>query len=168
MYGVNKVILVGTIGKENKVTDFTNGGKIVTNSLATTKKGFKTKDGREVKDRTDWHNIVFRDGLAKLAEQFIKVGTNLYIEGELRTRSYDGNNGQKIYTTEVHVLEMHLLPSAKKKDDQSNNSTANNSQAPAEQKNSSPDNSQEQDAFAEADEQRLSNIKNHFEDKFGW
>lgn len=106
---VNKVILMGHTGKDPEVKTFDNGGVVAQFSLATTKRGFKTKDGREIPERTEWHNIVLSNGLAKVAEQYVKKGDKLYIEGELRTRSYEDNNGVKHFITEVYGYDMEML-----------------------------------------------------------
>ena len=106
---VNKVILIGHTGKAPDVKYFDNGGVVATFSLATTKRGFQTKDGRDIPERTEWHNIVLQNGLAKIAEQYVKKGDKLYIEGELRTRSYDDAHGVKRYITEVVGYDMEML-----------------------------------------------------------
>ena len=113
---VNKVILMGHTGKDPDVKTFDNGGVVAQFPLATTKRGFTTKDGREIPERTEWHNIVLSNGLAKIAGQYIKKGDKLYIEGELRTRSYEDNNGVKRYITEVYGFNMEML--SPKKDGQ--------------------------------------------------
>lgn len=113
---VNKVILMGNVGKDPEYKDFDNGGSVAQFTLATTKRGFKTKDGKEVPERTEWHNIVLSNGLAKVAEQYVKKGDKLYIEGELRTRSYEDNNGVKHFITEVYGFNMEML--SPKKDGQ--------------------------------------------------
>lgn len=113
---VNKVILMGHTGKDPDVKTFDNGGVVAQFPLATTKRGFTTKDGREIPERTEWHNIVLSNGLAKIAGQYVKKGDKLYIEGELRTRSYEDNNGVKRYVTEVYGYNMEVL--SPKKDGQ--------------------------------------------------
>lgn len=113
---VNKVILMGHTGKDPVVKTFDNGGVVAQFPLATTKRGFTTKDGREIPERTEWHNIVLSNDLAKIAGQYVKKGDKLYIEGELRTRSYEDNNGVKRYVTEVYGYNMEML--SPKKDGQ--------------------------------------------------
>ena len=113
---VNKVILMGHTGKAPDVKTFDNGGVVAQFPLATTKIGFTTKDGREIPERTEWHNIVLSNGLAKIAGQYVKKGDKLYIEGKLRTRSYEDNNGVKRYVTEVYGYNMEML--SPKKDGQ--------------------------------------------------
>lgn len=106
---VNKVTLLGHTGKAPDFKEFDNGGCVATFSLATTKRGFTTRDGREIPERTEWHNVVLQNGLAKVANQYVKKGDKLYIEGELRTRSYDDANGVKRYITEVVATYMEML-----------------------------------------------------------
>ena len=106
---VNKVILLGHTGKAPDFKELDNGGCVATFSLATTKRGFTTKDGQQVPERTEWHNIVLQNGLAKVAKQYVKKGDRLYIEGELRTRSYDDANGVKRYVTEIFATYMEML-----------------------------------------------------------
>lgn len=106
---VNKVILLGHTGKAPDFKEFDNGGCVATFSLATTKRGFTTKDGRQIPERTEWHNIVLQNGLAKVANQYVKKGDKLYIEGELRTRSYDDTQGVKRYITEIVATDMEML-----------------------------------------------------------
>ena len=106
---VNKVILLGNTGKAPDFKKFDNGGCVATFSLATTKRGFTTKDGRQIPERTEWHNVVLQNGLAKVANQYVKKGDKLYIEGELRTRSYDDAQGVKRYITEIVATDMKML-----------------------------------------------------------
>ena len=113
---VNKVTLLGHTGKAPDFKEFDNGGCVATFSLATTKRGFTTKDGRQIPERTEWHNVVLQNGLAKVANQYVKKGDKLYIEGKIRTRSYEDNNGVKRYITEVYGFNMEML--SPKKDGQ--------------------------------------------------
>lgn len=106
---VNKVTLLGNTGKAPDVKYFDNGGCVAQFTLATTKRAFTTKDGRQIPERTEWHNVVLQNGLAKVAEQYVKKGDKLYIEGELRTRSYDDANGVKRYITEIVATDMEML-----------------------------------------------------------
>lgn len=106
---VNKVFLMGYTGKDPDVKTFDNGGVVAQFPLATTKRGFTTKDGREIPERTEWHNIVLQNGLAKVAKEYVKKGDKLYIEGDIRTRSYEDNNGVKRYITEVYGFKMEML-----------------------------------------------------------
>lgn len=109
---LNKVMLIGNVGADPQFKQFENGCTAQL-SLATTKRGFKTKEGKEVEERTEWHNIVIYNTLAKTAREYVHKGDRLYIEGELRTRSYEDNQGVKRYVTEVVCQQMQFL-SAKK------------------------------------------------------
>lgn len=106
---VNKVTLLGNTGKDPDFKTFDNGGCVAQFTLATTKRAFTTKDGRQILERTEWHNIVLQNGLAKVAQQYVHKGDKLYIEGELRTRSYDDANGVKRYITEIVATDMEML-----------------------------------------------------------
>lgn len=113
---VNKVILMGNVGKDPEYKDFDNGGSVAQFTLATTDRALKTANGTEVPERTEWHNIVLQNGLAKIAKEYVKKGDKLYIEGKIRTRSYEDNNGVKRYVTEVYGYNMEML--SPKKDGQ--------------------------------------------------
>lgn len=105
---LNKVILIGNVGRDPEVRYVTDNVPVASFTLATTKRGYKTQDGKEVPEKTEWHNIVLWRGLAKVAEQYVKKGTQLYIEGELQTRSWE-KDGVKHYTTEIIANDMQLL-----------------------------------------------------------
>ena len=106
---VNKIILLGNVGKDPEVRYFDNGGAVANFSLATTERGYTAANGTQVPDRTEWHNIVLWKGLAEVAEKYVKKGSKLYIEGKIRTRSYDDAHGNKRYITEVWGDTMELL-----------------------------------------------------------
>ena len=129
---INKVILIGNLGKDPDVRYFDNGNAVASFSLATTEKGYTAQNGTQVPDRTEWHNIVCWRCLAKVAEQYVKKGTQVYIEGKIRSRSYDDANGVKRYVTEIYADNLQLLGS------KSNNTGEPNSQQPNNQQPSSP------------------------------
>lgn len=106
---VNKVILIGNVGKDPEVRYFDNGGSVANFSLATTERGYTAANGTQVPDRTDWHNIVLWRGLAEIAEKYVKKGSKIYIEGKIKTRSYDDSAGNKRYVTEIWGDNMELL-----------------------------------------------------------
>ena len=106
---VNKIILLGNVGKDPEVRYFDNGGAVANFTLATTERGYTAANGTQVPDRTEWHNIVLWRGLAEIAEKYVKKGSKLYIEGKIRTRSYDDANGNKRYITEIWGDNMELL-----------------------------------------------------------
>ena len=98
---VNKVILVGHLGKDPEVRALTSGGKVATLRMATSET-WKDKGTGEKKERTEWHNVViFNDGLVGVAEQYLKKGSKVYVEGMLATRKWTDQAGQERYTTEV-------------------------------------------------------------------
>lgn len=99
MSGINKVILVGHLGKDPEIRTFENGSKVAHFTLATTEYR-KDKDGNRV-EMTEWHNIVMWRNLAELAEKYLRKGRQIYVEGRLRTRTWDDANGVRHYFTEV-------------------------------------------------------------------
>ena len=100
-YSINKVILVGNVGKDPETKTFQNGSKVVNFSIATSEK-WKDKVSGENKEQTEWHRVtIFNAGLVSIAEQYIKKGMKVYIEGQLQTRKWQDQSGQDKYTTEV-------------------------------------------------------------------
>lgn len=98
---VNKVIIVGNLGKDPEVRSFQNGGRVCNLSIATSE-SWKDKASGERKERTEWHRVViFNENLLKVAESYLKKGTKVYIEGQLETRKWTDQSGQEKYTTEV-------------------------------------------------------------------
>jgi single-strand DNA-binding protein len=108
---VNKVILIGNLGKDPEVRHLENGASVANFSLATSET-YKDRTSGERKTITDWHNIVLWRGLAEIAEKYLKKGSKIYIEGKLRTRSYEDQNGQTRYVTEVVGDELTMLDKA--------------------------------------------------------
>ena len=104
---INKVILLGRVGKDPEVKQF-DGGDKASFSLATTERGYTTKNGTVVPERTEWHNIICWKGLASIAERFVNKGDLIYIEGKITSRSYDSDNGKK-YITEILAQNIELL-----------------------------------------------------------
>lgn len=90
-------------------------------TLATTERGYTTQSGIQIPDKTEWHNIVVWRGLAEIAEKYVRKGTQLYIEGKIRTRSWEDQNKIRRYTTEIYVDNMELLG---RRDGQSSSSSA--------------------------------------------
>jgi single-strand DNA-binding protein len=112
--GVNKVVLIGNLGKDPEVQTFETYKKAAF-SLATTEVS-RDKEGNEVQ-HTEWHNIVMWRGLAEIAEQYLRKGSQVYIEGKIRTRSYDAKDGQKKYVTEIQADNLVLLGGRKEGSD---------------------------------------------------
>jgi len=107
MAGVNKVILVGNLGKDPELRRLENGTAVTKFSLATSD-SYKDKDGNKV-DQTEWHNIVLWRGLAEVAEKYLKKGSQIYIEGKIKSRSWEDKEGNKKYTTEIVGDNMKML-----------------------------------------------------------
>ena len=106
---VNKVILIGNVGKEPEVRYLDSGVAVATFSLATTERGYTLQNGTQVPDRTEWHNIVCWRNLAELSEKYIKKGNQIFVEGKIRTRSWTDQTGAKRYTTEIVADNIRLL-----------------------------------------------------------
>ena len=108
---VNKVILVGNLGRDPEVRSSQDGTKIVNLSIATSER-WKDRNSGEQRERTEWHRVViFNENLARLAEQYLRKGSKGYIEGSLRTSSWEAQDGQKRYRTEVMARDMQMLDS---------------------------------------------------------
>ncbi len=108
--GVNKVILVGNCGQDPE-TKFTAGGAAVTNISIATSESWKDKQSGQTQERTEWHRVVFFNRLAEIAGEYLRKGSKLYIEGSLRTRKWQDQQGQDRYTTEIVGNEMQMLDS---------------------------------------------------------
>lgn len=117
-------MLIGNVGKEPDVKYYDRDQACAMFTLATTERGYTLQNGTQVPDRTEWHNIVLYRGLAKVAEKYVHKGDKLYVEGKLRTRSYDDQNGKRRYITEVYAENMELL-SPKPQNDSGNRHTDN-------------------------------------------
>lgn len=106
---LNKVQLIGNVGKDPEVRYLDNGVAVAAFPLATTERGYKLTNGTQVPERTEWHNIVLWRGLAETAEKYVHKGDKLYIEGKIRSRSYDDQNGIKRYVYEIFADNMEML-----------------------------------------------------------
>lgn len=106
---VNKVILVGNVGKDPDVRYFDDNSARASFPLATSERGYKMANGTVVPERTEWHNIVCWRGLAQVVEKYVKKGDPLYIEGKIRTRSYEDQSGIKRYVTEINAETIEFL-----------------------------------------------------------
>lgn len=108
---MNKVMLIGNVGKEPDVKYYDADQAVAQFPLATTERGYTLQNGTRVPDRTDWHNIVLWRELAKIAEKYVHKGDKLYIEGRIRYRYYDDKKGQRRFVTEIYADNMELLTS---------------------------------------------------------
>jgi len=107
MAGVNKVILVGNLGKDPQVRYLDNGVAVANFSLATTE-SYKNKEGERV-SQTEWHNVVLWRGLAEVAEKYLKKGASVYVEGKIKTRKWEDKEGVTRYSTEILGDNMTML-----------------------------------------------------------
>tara|TARA_B100001540_G_C15572601_1_gene535661 strand:+ start:58 stop:495 length:438 start_codon:yes stop_codon:yes gene_type:complete len=121
MAGVNKVILVGNLGKDPEVKYLENGTAVANFTVATSE-SYKDKEGKRI-DQTEWHNVVVWRKLAEIAETYLKKGSQIYLEGKLRTRSWEDQQGNKRYTTEVVADTFTML--GKKEESQSSQNAQN-------------------------------------------
>ena len=129
--GVNKVILVGNVGGDPE-TKFLPSGGAVTNLTVATSESWKDKQTGQQQERTEWHKIVFFNRLAEIAAEYVKKGSKIYIEGQLRTRNWE-KDGVKHYTTEIVCSEMQMLDSRQGGQQQSQQAPQPQQQAPQQQ-----------------------------------
>lgn len=122
---VNKVILIGNVGKDPDIKYFDNGSAVANFTLATTERGYTAANGTQIPDRTEWHNIVCWRGLAKVVEQFVRKGSQVYIEGKIRSRTYDDANGIKRFVIEIYADNLELLGRRREGEETMQNQTNN-------------------------------------------
>jgi single-strand DNA-binding protein len=108
MRGVNKVIIVGNLGNDPETKQFSNGGSVTNISVATSEQ-WTDKQSGEKREATEWHRIVLFNRLGEIAAQYLRKGSQVYIEGSLRTRKWQDQNGQDRYTTEIRADQMQML-----------------------------------------------------------
>lgn len=106
---MNKVMLIGNLGKEPDVRYYEADQAVAQITLATTERGYTLPNGTVVPDHTDWHNVIFYRGLAKIIERYVHKGDKIYVEGKLRYRTYDDARGQKKFVTEILAENLELL-----------------------------------------------------------
>lgn len=111
MRGVNKVMLIGSLGANPESKTFPNGGSVCNFSIATSEK-WQNKHTGEWIEQTEWHRIVANNRLGEIAQQYLKKGSKVYIEGSLRTRKWNDQNGQERYSTEIRADNLQMLDSA--------------------------------------------------------
>lgn len=136
MSGINKVILVGNLGKDPEVRHL-EGGAVVAKFPLATSETYKTKEGQRV-DQTEWHNVVMWRGLAESAEKYLKKGSLVYIEGKIRTRSWDDKDGNKRFATEIIADTMTMLNSRRPDDQQQQQQHGNTEQKPSSSSEDNP------------------------------
>ncbi len=115
---LNKVILIGNVGKDPELRYFDSNSAVANFSLATTERGYRLANGTEVPERTEWHNIVAHRDMAAFAEKWIKKGSLLYVEGRLRYRSYVDKNDVQRYITEVIADKINFFSLGSRRSDE--------------------------------------------------
>ena len=126
MRGVNKVIIIGNLGSDPETRQFNNGGTVTNISVATTEQ-WTDKQSGEKKEATEWHRISFSGRTAEVANQYLRKGSKVYIEGKLQTRKYE-KNGQDHYVTEIKAFSMQMLDSQNEGQQPNNQQSSNNQQ----------------------------------------
>lgn len=106
---MNKVMLIGNVGKEPEIKYVDAGVCVASVVLATTERGYKLQNGTEVPERTEWHNIVLWRGLAEIVEKYVHKGDKLFVEGQIHTRNYEDRNGIRRYVTEIWAESLEML-----------------------------------------------------------
>ena len=148
--GVNKVILVGNCGQDPETRVIPSTGASVTNLSVATSESWKDKVTGDQQERTEWHRVVFFNRLAEIAGEYVRKGSKLYIEGSLRTRKWQGQDGQDRYTTEIVGSEMQMLDSrgsSPSGDFSGSNDQVKNSEFSNQSSSESSSGSQSLDAF---------------------
>jgi len=135
--GINKVILVGNVGNAPEVRQTTEGNPIATLSLATSE-AWKDKQTGEKQEKTEWHRVVFFRQLADIVGKYVRKGSKLYIEGSLRTRKWQDQQGIERYTTEIVANEMQMLDNRHDEGMLENHATASATQGPMPTNNQPP------------------------------
>jgi single-strand DNA-binding protein len=110
MASLNKVQIIGNLGRDPEVRYTPNGNAVCNVSVATTR-GWKNKESGEKQEETEWHRVVFYDRLAEIAGEYLKKGRSVYVEGRLKTRKWQDKDGKDVYTTEVVATDMQMLGS---------------------------------------------------------
>lgn len=127
---LNKVILIGNVGRDPEVKYFDSNSSQATFSMATSERGYKLQNGTEVPERTEWHNIVVRRDAVAFVEKYVKKGSQVLVEGKIRYRSYDDNQGVKRYVTEIVSERVEFFGSRRSGDGNNRPAQGGDAQAP--------------------------------------
>jgi single-strand DNA-binding protein len=128
---LNKVILIGNVGKDPDIRYFDSGNAIANFTMATSERGYKLANGTEIPERTEWHNIVAARERAQFVEKHVKKGSLVYVEGKIRSRSYDDKEGNKRYITEILADRIEFYSIGTGRRDENQTSTAETANTPA-------------------------------------
>lgn len=137
---LNKVILIGNVGRDPDIRYFDNNVAVANFPLATSERGYTLANGTVVPERTEWHNIVVRRDLVAFVEKWVKKGSGLYVEGKIRTRNYDDAAGNKRYVTEIYADRIEFYSTGSRPAD--GTGTATSQQQPIQQASQQPMNQQ--------------------------
>ena len=133
---LNKAILIGNVGREPDIRYFENGNAVANFTLATNERGYRLANGTEIPERTEWHNIVAGRDRAIFVERYVHKGSLVYVEGKIRTRSYDDASGNKRYITEIYADRIEFFSLGRRPQDGNSasaaDSSADNAQHPAD------------------------------------
>ena len=146
MAGINKVILVGNLGNDHDVRTMPNGESVANITVATSE-SWNDKNTGERREVTEWHRIVFYRRQAEVAGEYLRKGSKVYVEGRLKTRKWQDQNGQDRYTTEIQGYVLQMLDSRQSGDNQDKTSTSNNAYANAKNGTKQPQTQQSADDF---------------------
>ena len=122
---MNKVMLIGNVGREPDIRYYDADQCVATIALATTERGYTLQNGTKVPDHTDWHTVIFWKNLAKVVERYVHTGDKLYVEGRIRYRSFDDKKGQRRIVTEILGENMEMLTSKQQKTSSSSTTEPN-------------------------------------------
>ena len=139
MRGVNKTITIGTLGADPEVKQFSNGGSVTTISVATSEQ-WNDKQTGERREQTEWHRISLYQKLGEIAAQYLRKGSQVYVEGSLRTRKYQDQNGQDRYVTEIRADQMQMLGGSQAQQNNGGYQQQNNPQHAPQNPNQQPPN----------------------------
>ncbi len=136
---LNKVILIGNVGRDPDVRYFDSGAAVANFPLATSERGYTLANGTVVPERTEWHNVVVRRDLVPFVEKWVRKGSGVYVEGKIRTRNYDDQSGIKRYVTEIHADRIEFYSTGSRPaDTASNQSGGGTTQAGASSSGNNP------------------------------
>ncbi|MCD7938532.1 MAG: single-stranded DNA-binding protein [Tannerellaceae bacterium] len=120
---LNKVILIGNVGRDPEVRYFDSGAAVANFPMATSERGYTLANGTVIPERTEWHNIVVRRDQVSFVEKWVKKGSGVYVEGKIRTRTYDDQAGVKRYVTEIHADRIEFFSFGRREDGQATTTT---------------------------------------------
>jgi single-strand DNA-binding protein len=133
---LNKSMVIGNLGSDPKVVKSQSGRAVASFTVATTERAYTTSDGQQIPERTEWHNIVCFGRIAEVVQKYLHKGSKVYVEGKMRTRQFEGKDGQKHYITEINAEGLEMLdtrPSGQQQQQARQQQTAAYSSSPSYQ-----------------------------------